>query len=402
MSSWTEGEKSPLLPPSAQEFLVRRGAELVGLGFALVSLVFFAILGTYNPGDPSWFNATPDRATNMLGAAGALIADPIMRTLGLAAWGIPIWFLVWSLRLITHSGDHRVWSRLIIAPIAVIAAAAFASAHAPMTGWALATGLGGMIGDAGFSILLDAAPMAAADSFKLATLGLAFVTLLLAALGLGVSWVEARVACRFLVRSLIAAIVELIRLFARVCVWAASTIRAALAKPRSEKVEPPEPLGFRRAEPSFAADPDVDFAPPSPLVDDDDEGFFPAAPEVEPDEAPVLPSILRRQVDRPPVERTKKPIKKSKMAKAEEEPMFDLGEDEGDRYQHPALSLLQSPKNIVRHTESDVALEENARMLESVLDDYGVRGEIGAVRPGPVVTMYELEPAPGLKASRVI
>jgi S-DNA-T family DNA segregation ATPase FtsK/SpoIIIE len=51
---------------------------------------------------------------------------------------------------------------------------------------------------------------------------------------------------------------------------------------------------------------------------------------------------------------------------------------------------------------SDEALEENARMLEAVLDDYGVKGEIVSVRPGPVVTMYELEPAPGLKASRVI
>jgi S-DNA-T family DNA segregation ATPase FtsK/SpoIIIE len=57
---------------------------------------------------------------------------------------------------------------------------------------------------------------------------------------------------------------------------------------------------------------------------------------------------------------------------------------------------------IERHHLSDTALEENARMLESVLDDYGVKGEIVSVRPGPVVTMYELEPAPGLKASRVI
>ena len=86
MSSWTEKERTPLLPASAQEFLTRRGAELVGLGFALVGLVFVAIFGTYNPADPSWFNATPDRATNMLGTAGALIADPFMRTLGLASW----------------------------------------------------------------------------------------------------------------------------------------------------------------------------------------------------------------------------------------------------------------------------------------------------------------------------
>ena len=64
----------------------------------------------------------------------------------------------------------------------------------------------------------------------------------------------------------------------------------------------------------------------------------------------------------------------------------------------PPLSLLQAAKAIIRPAESDAALEENARMLESVLDDYGVRGEIGVVRPGPVVTMYELEPAPGLES----
>jgi S-DNA-T family DNA segregation ATPase FtsK/SpoIIIE len=51
---------------------------------------------------------------------------------------------------------------------------------------------------------------------------------------------------------------------------------------------------------------------------------------------------------------------------------------------------------------SAAALQENARMLETVLEDYGVRGEITAVKPGPVVTLYELEPAPGLKASRII
>ena len=67
-----------------------------------------------------------------------------------------------------------------------------------------------------------------------------------------------------------------------------------------------------------------------------------------------------------------------------------------------ALDLLESPKTVIRQQLSDEALEENARMLENVLDDYGVKGEIISVRPGPVVTMYELEPAPGLKASRVI
>ena len=77
-------------------------------------------------------------------------------------------------------------------------------------------------------------------------------------------------------------------------------------------------------------------------------------------------------------------------------------EERATEYETPPLSLLDSGEHIERLHLSDEALEENARMLESVLDDYGVKGEIVSVRPGPVVTMYELEPAPGLKASRVI
>ena len=77
-------------------------------------------------------------------------------------------------------------------------------------------------------------------------------------------------------------------------------------------------------------------------------------------------------------------------------------DDRQAEYELPPLSLLTNPTSISRHVLSDEALEENARLLESVLDDYGVKGEIVSVRPGPVVTMYELEPAPGLKASRVI
>ncbi|MGR3627110.1 MAG: DNA translocase FtsK 4TM domain-containing protein, partial [Limimaricola sp.] len=71
-------------------------------------------------------------------------------------------------------------------------------------------------------------------------------------------------------------------------------------------------------------------------------------------------------------------------------------------YEYPPLDLLMDPSAIERHHLPDAQLEENARTLEGVLDDYGVKGEIVSVRPGPVVTMYELEPAPGLKASRVI
>jgi S-DNA-T family DNA segregation ATPase FtsK/SpoIIIE len=97
----------------------------------------------------------------------------------------------------------------------------------------------------------------------------------------------------------------------------------------------------------------------------------------------------------------RKAIVPSTRAKLESQPSLQFDVTQID-YELPPLNLLADPKHVERHVLSDEALEENARMLENVLDDYGVKGEIVSVRPGPVVTMYELEPAPGLKASRVI
>ncbi len=103
----------------------------------------------------------------------------------------------------------------------------------------------------------------------------------------------------------------------------------------------------------------------------------------------------------PVVQHGPRKARPSRQARAEAEPTLPL-EEATAAYEAPPLNLLTNPDDIARHHLSDEALEENARMLETVLDDYGVKGEIVSVRPGPVVTMYELEPAPGLKASRVI
>ena len=124
-----------------------------------------------------------------------------------------------------------------------------------------------------------------------------------------------------------------------------------------------------------------------------------SAPRVAPAIAPrAIPTPEPRKVVQP---LNRKPIQPSTRAKAEAQPALKF-DDNTPAYELPPLSLLANPSMIQRHHLSDEALEENARMLENVLDDYGVKGEIVSVRPGPVVTMYELEPAPGLKASRVI
>ncbi|SHJ01780.1 DNA translocase FtsK [Wenxinia saemankumensis] len=120
--------------------------------------------------------------------------------------------------------------------------------------------------------------------------------------------------------------------------------------------------------------------------------FDPEAP------ARAAPAEARKAVVHTPSTRKPQP---STRARAEAEPALPF-DDRYPGYEPPPLNLLADPADITRHHLSNEALEENARMLESVLDDYGVKGEIVSVRPGPVVTMYELEPAPGLKASRVI
>ncbi len=138
---------------------------------------------------------------------------------------------------------------------------------------------------------------------------------------------------------------------------------------------------------------------------DDDASLDTWEPEVyEPQDIP------QSQLQQPAYEPKKnvvqqpvrKPIQQSTRARAEAQPVLNFGDARKVEFELPPLGLLENPATIQRLHLSDEALEENARLLESVLDDYGVKGEIVSVRPGPVVTMYELEPAPGLKASRVI
>ena len=73
-----------------------------------------------------------------------------------------------------------------------------------------------------------------------------------------------------------------------------------------------------------------------------------------------------------------------------------------DKFELPSVSVLAAPKAGDRQPLSKAELEANSRALEGVLQDFGVRGEIVKANPGPVVTLYELEPAPGIKSSRVI
>jgi S-DNA-T family DNA segregation ATPase FtsK/SpoIIIE len=148
----------------------------------------------------------------------------------------------------------------------------------------------------------------------------------------------------------------------------------------------------------------VTFAPPSPPAEDmagepavevpDDNPFTPDALPTEQAPAAAAPGgvkIIPRKVGG---------LTQGKRAAKAGQRELDLAAGE---YKLPPLDILSLPSRVAAQPKIDEeALEQNARLLETVLDDFGVKGQIVKVRPGPVVTLYELEPAPGTKSSRVI
>ena len=131
---------------------------------------------------------------------------------------------------------------------------------------------------------------------------------------------------------------------------------------------------------------------------DEDDGALDLAATPPPRRVRAEPVVEDRAQPRANVVVPSTAAAPGKRAARERQSALDLG----DATVLPSLSLLKPAPTTQPIRIDAAALEQNARLLEGVLEDFGVKGRIGDVRPGPVVTLYELEPAPGIKASRVI
>jgi S-DNA-T family DNA segregation ATPase FtsK/SpoIIIE len=161
-------------------------------------------------------------------------------------------------------------------------------------------------------------------------------------------------------------------------------------RPTAPATEQPEPVAPAQA--SSESMPMASASPQTVAEVDDDNPFRPddALASETPPQAAVAVTIVPR----------KSPAAQGKRAAKAGQHELDLATGE---YKLPPLDILSLPSRVTTETRIDEeALEQNARLLETVLDDFGVKGQIVKVRPGPVVTLYELEPAPGTKSSRVI
>src|SRR5271170_988766 len=391
------------VPASMRDFPKRRAAEIAGLGaLASVASLTLALL-TWSVSDPSLNHATNARVHNLLGAPGAIAADLVMQFIGLASAALLTPPAFWGWRLLTKRRLERPRLKIGLYLSGVIAAAALASLLPTPGSWPLPTGLGGVVGDAVLSIPRRALPV---STWATVVLGacLAGISILGLAAAAGVGGpsrapgdgaaqnpagrARAEALARFddeededepsfgmvsigaIIHALLTAKGALRRI-ARRGAWTAGKSSPILSPA-------PTPVATR--------------APWSNLSDVDDALTDPAAYAPRPQgSAPTLSAGAPPVVIAPAAPRS--------ASRAAVEARFASLPRE---WTMPSIAMLTEPKKSAGTRVSQDALEQNARLLEGVLDDFGVKGEIVNVRPGPVVALYELEPAPGIKSSRVI
>ena len=390
--------------------LVRtRLAQLGGLALALAALLLLVALVSYNPHDPSLNTATSQPPRNLAGAPGAAVADLLLQGFGLAA-GLPVLaMLAWAFRIAT-GWRLRLALRLFCTVLALPAlAAVLAAVPGPpgMAAWPTTAGLGGAAGSAlaahaaatGYGVL---GPAGAA---LMAGLG-GLLALLLLVLSLGLTAGEWRAAGQGAMGSAAGvarggrnAAGLMARLGTRLAAAGRWTARpfARLARPDPADL-PPLPKDPRPAMRAPIIPPAVSAAG---LADVDArlrDAPLPDAPL--PVTLPMPPVRPASATGLPPVPPGATPIVSATPRKPA--PRQDAAPPAESGWQFPPLSLLSpAPHRAGTGPDAD-ALQENARLLETVLNDYGVQGVIREIRPGPVVTLYELEPAPGIRSARVI
>ena len=346
-----------LLPSGIGDFMRRRMFELSGLVLIALAAALVLAMASFDPSDPSFNTAGGGKVNNLLGYPGAVAADLALQTFGLAISVAVIALAAWGLRLLRRQAVPQALPRVAVLMLALMIAALTFEAIPVPEAWPLNPGLGGLVGRqlmAWLAALGDGRGMLTDPLVVGAVAGA--VTLGATAWLMSYSLAEWRTGWEWL-----AALPGMVR-------------RKPAELPKRREAAPmawPE-------EPAGRAEPYLDAA--GGVTD-------PAAPQIDP-----RPRPDRLEKRKP----AKRPARASQAA-------LRLSGPEGE-FQLPPLDLLQAvPANDGRNTAlGPEALEQNARLLEQVLADFGIRGEIVKVRPGPVVTLYELEPAPGIKTSRVI
>ncbi len=344
------------------------GAAAFGAGVFVCGAV-----GSYAPTDPSWNVATDAAVQNLFGQAGADFADVARQALGWSGWTGGLALMVGGAMRATLMGEPKLRRWLYGAAFVPLSAACFASWPDPAS-WPLATGLGGVFGEALHNLAampFRALMMPAPDTFAGITLGMGALWAGLAALGFRRD--DARLLQDTAARSGHTAAYRARGIGGRLL-----DLRDRIMRPRRSRAAALEAVPATTNRILVPAD-----TPP------------PTDEYVEAAESTHLPEIEAA------------PIRKPVQAAPQPEPRPEPPRPAAPPRPHvlssklPPIDLLNLPPERRSTVDEDALLEKAARLAE-VLNEFGVRGRIKEVRPGPVVTLFEMEPAPGVKSARVI
>jgi S-DNA-T family DNA segregation ATPase FtsK/SpoIIIE len=401
-------------------FARRQVERLGGVAMIAASAAGVASLATWNVSDPSFSHATDNPVTNALGFPGAAYSDIAMQFFGLGALMTLLPLLAWGCLLAAARGIDRLPRRGAAWFGASVLMAGVIGCIVPPESWPLPSGLGGVMGDLVLklpSLALGGYPTGlAATIIGAALLAPALYLFAFASgvIGRRIARTDAPAAGKqsdaddFLyveddddsdggIQAMLGAGVHW---------WLSARAYMHRHFGRREEAELPRRAATERREPASAGrtgriEPGFDAASHAPSMDDfdDEDNFDDAQPlqfedDVREAAPPPAAKASTTRVDAP----APRPVAGARAKREAQTTLLS-----SDTFEMPPLHFLAEPKNVAKDPSlSKDALEQNARMLESVLEDFGVKGEIIHVRPGPVVTLYELEPAPGIKSSRVI
>jgi DNA segregation ATPase FtsK/SpoIIIE, S-DNA-T family len=417
------------LPPDTAAFVRRRGTETLGLAISGLGLCLVAMVASYSPSDPSWNTAAAvtGPTINLLGLPGAYLADVLVQTLGLASVLLAGLIVGWGVTVLRHLQPKSWPARILLGLTSVLLTAMVLSALSNAGSGLIPAG-----GSVGLLLASQVAFLAQTAGLSVSGGGIATLFVLPAlCVGLASLGVTPAEAVHTIHSGLRAwqrrRLADAERRSAREsqAAHAASfapvqTPAAARANHQTEEAAPSAAskeatdlsTRLRAVTARLTGRAAGDGETPSAVqqVMRQAPAFFSRGDSPAAAEIPVAAArtALAESEDaarhRPPpvVAPRAKPPEPNRKAERSRQSTLELEQREPGIYELPPLDILQAvdPTRSVRFDEQ--GLQRNASLLEGVLEDFGVKGEIVKVSPGPVVTLYELEPAPGTKSSRVI
>lgn len=368
-----------LIPDFIQAFIARRIIDSTALMMGLVGAFILLSIFSYHASDSSLNSAGTTPIQNWMGTFGANTADILLQIFGLAGALFGLTFAVWGFSIFKRREMSHFWSR-IVALIAGVFISAIALARVPAGDWLPQAYLGGSAGQLIFQNITSAIHSTGLGSAYIAT---SIIFGALAIFVMGFAWVirkdEAKYAASL------------------AWFWASSAVYALSSKA----------LGFydwvrHYGDPNYVATRQV-LKTQKPSIASITKK--PASEIIE----RTQPVISTPQIMSDRIEDTKASSIKVVAPQASQgstsagasQTRFQLFD--GGEWELPSVDLLQEvPEDNDNDQMDENALRMNAELLQNVLEDFNIKGEIVSIHPGPVVTLYELEPAAGVKSSRVI